>query len=73
MHKMLKSLLPVVWVLAGSLCLCGFDDISLRDIETAVLEEDFQKVSDLSQQFLLSDPPQEQLKEARYFLGLGQL
>lgn len=51
----------------------GFADVTLKDIETAILEEDYQKAEHVAAEFINSKPEKKDLDEALYFLGLSQL
>ncbi len=53
--------------------LLGFSDIKLQDIETAVIEKDYETARNLAQTFLASNPGRAQKNEASYYLGLSEL
>src|SRR5438876_5054272 len=62
-----------LWVIFFFLFLSAFSNPTLRDIETAILEGDFNKAKTLSQQFIDQKPLKADLDQALYFLGLSDL
>ena len=66
-----KYLLVVLFVL--TFFLSGICEASLKDIETAIIEEDYQKAGELAQAFIDTKPAKAELDEALYFLGLSEL
>ena len=53
--------------------LYGFSNIELADIETALIEKDYQKAKTLSQDFLKQAPSLAKKDEAYYYMGVSQL
>lgn len=53
--------------------LYGFSNVSLTDIETAIVEENYQKAEALTQQFIDSEPDKSSYNEALYYKGLSRL
>ncbi len=53
--------------------LFGFSEAGVSDIETAILENDYPKVQQLSQELIDSQPTQKELHKACYYLGLSQM
>ena len=60
-------------VLLGAFLLCGFSDITLTAIQTAILEKDYGKAKDLASEYVAERHPKSLLNEARYFLGISRL
>ena len=60
-------------VLSAPLTFCGFSSNSLQDIETAVIQEEYEKAANLAREFIDSKPVKRDLDEALYYLGLSQL
>lgn len=52
--------------------LCGAAKVSLTDIETAIIQEDFEKAGTLTREFIDSKPTKRELDEALYYLGISQ-
>jgi tetratricopeptide (TPR) repeat protein len=59
-------------VLAG-LCCCGFTDVSLKDIETAIMKQDYQQARAAAVRLLSADVSTEQKNEILYYLALCDL
>ena len=55
------------------LFLCADAEASLKDIETAIIEENFAKAGDLARQLIETKPIKSELDSALYYLGLSQL
>lgn len=51
--------------------LCAFSNVTLTDIQTAMVEKDYAKVKQLTQAMLDKGSPKAQLEEARYYLGVS--
>ncbi|OGX08769.1 MAG: hypothetical protein A2Z88_00895 [Omnitrophica WOR_2 bacterium GWA2_47_8] len=47
--------------------------VSLNDIETAVIQNDYAKAQDLARTFISQNPPKKEIDEAQYYLGLSLL
>jgi len=60
-------------IFLAAFCLYGFSDISLKDIETAIIKEEYQQAKQLAQQLLSGELADDQKNEARYYLGLCEL
>ncbi len=60
-------------ILISLLFLYGFSDTALTEIETAIIEKDYQKAKDLAQGYLDQSPSQGKREHALYYLGLSQL
>jgi len=55
------------------LAFCGLADIELDDVQTAVIEQDYEKAQRLAENFLAGNPEKSQWFEAEYYLGLSKL
>jgi len=55
------------------LFLCGAAKMNVTDIQTAVMQEDFQKAEGLAQAFIETKPVKKDLDEALYYLGISQI
>ncbi len=53
--------------------LCGFSDISLEDVETAIMQQEYQQAKNLALQLLDKEADGRQSNEIRYYLGLCHL
>ena len=53
--------------------LCGFSNPSLKDIETAIIEENYQKAEKLAKDFIATKPAKVDFDEALYYQGLSEL
>ena len=73
MKKVLQSVILLSTALAGYFFLCGFSKVTLTDIETSIIREQYDKAGKLAQEFIDSKPTKHDLDEALYFLGLSQL
>ena len=51
----------------------GFTEISLSDVETALLEKDYPKAQESAREFIKTYPLNPRTEEAFYYLGLSQL
>ena len=60
-------------LLFSLLFLSGISEASLKDIETAIIEEDYKKAGELSQALIDTKPAKPEFDEALYFLGLSEL
>lgn len=61
-----------VFCASGTL-LYGASKVTLKDIESAIIQEQYDTAKNLSQKFIDSKPVKRDLDEALYFLGLSQL
>ena len=73
MFSAIKSLLSPFVVLVFVLSFSGLAAASLQDIETAIMQKDYQKAYDLSQDFVGKKPSAPEALEAKYYLGLSEL
>lgn len=55
------------------LSLCGFSDISIKDVETAVINQDFEQAKNIAIQLLSDESIRSQHNEISYYLGLCDL
>ncbi len=60
-----------VFLLLSFCLLCGFTAQS--DIETAIMNKDFEKAKTLAESFIAENPASPQIAQVRYFLGISQL
>ena len=60
-------------VVLAAFSFCGFSDISLKDIETAIIKQEYQQAKQLTLQLLSEELTDGQRDEARYYLGLCDL
>jgi tetratricopeptide (TPR) repeat protein len=51
--------------------LCAFSNVTVTDIQTAMVEKDYAKARQLSEALLAKGSPKNQLEEARYYLGVS--
>lgn len=51
----------------------GFSDISIKDIETAIIKQDYEQAKQMATQLLLTEPVGNGHDEIRYYLGLCDL
>ena len=56
-----------------SFLLCGASNLSLKDIEPAIIKEEYEKAGTLAKEFIDGKPAKRDLDEALYYLGLSQL
>ena len=68
-RKFLRTLIAGILYLS----LCGFSNMALRDIETAIIKEEYEKAGKLAQEFINTKPLKSELDEALYYLGLSHL
>ena len=52
---------------------CGFSNLSMRDVETAIIEQNYEQAKQIAEQLLTSAPNEDQSYELRYYLGLCDL
>ena len=52
---------------------CGFSNAALTDIQSAMIEQDYEKVRQLSESFINGGSGAQQKNQARYYLGISQL
>lgn len=52
---------------------CGFSDISIKDVETAVINQDFEQAKEIATQLLSDESIRSQHNEIYYYLGLCDL
>lgn len=52
---------------------CGFTNIKLADVETALIEKDYAKAGDLAQSIYDNNPSRMEKDQALYYMGLSQL
>ncbi len=57
----------------GVLLCAGFKGIQLKDIESAVIQEDFETARRLARVFIDGSAPEREIDTARYYLGLSLL
>ena len=58
------------------LCLpfvCGFTNVSLKDIETAIIQRSYHQAKNLAYKFISQNPSKNDSDEAQYYLGLSLL
>ncbi|MFH1359673.1 MAG: SPOR domain-containing protein [Candidatus Omnitrophota bacterium] len=63
----------IILLILLSFACCGLTNVSLSDIETAIIQEDFEKAENLVTSFLSRKPKKNQQDEAIYYLGLSKL
>ncbi len=73
MNSPAKENLPLLLAAAACLAFAGLASASLEDVETAIIEKDYQRAHDLSQELLTQQPSSAQAPEAKYYLGLSEL
>ena len=66
----ISSLLVVLFSLVF---FCGAADVKLTDVQTAIIEQDYEKAQDLAETFIGKNPEKNQLIEAQYYLGISKL
>ena len=69
MPKPLRLMISVFLML----CLYGFSSGIFSDIETAIIQKDFQKAAAMSQDLIVHQPQDKDVNSAYYFLGLSQM
>ena len=52
---------------------CGFSDFSLKDIETAIIKQEYEQAKQLALQLLSGELTDDQENETRYYIGLCDL
>jgi len=52
---------------------CAFSDISLKDVETAIIEQDYDRAKKLAEQLLSRKTADDRNDKALYYLGLSDL
>ncbi|OGX26393.1 MAG: hypothetical protein A3D10_08205 [Omnitrophica WOR_2 bacterium RIFCSPHIGHO2_02_FULL_48_11] len=65
-----------VQLLFIALCLpllCGLANISVRDIETAIIQRNYHQAHNLAHKFISQNPSKNESDEAQYYLGLSLL
>ncbi|GEM_PF-334788 len=72
MQKFKRLYLPAV-LFGAMFFLYGASNVQLRDVETAIIQEDYATAGNLAGQFIDSKPTKRDLDEALYYLGLSQL
>jgi tetratricopeptide (TPR) repeat protein len=63
----------IILLVIACLFFCGFFDVRLADVETAIIEEDYLKAEKSAQEFLSQNPQGRELQQARYYLGVSRL
>lgn len=53
--------------------LCGFSNVSIKDIETAVITQDYEQARELASQLLSREAAGESYQEALYYMGLCEV
>ncbi len=62
-----------IFVLIAAVASWGASFVGMDDIETAIIEKDYEGAQSLAQEFLAQKPPKAQADQARYYSGLSQL
>jgi len=53
--------------------LCGFSDVSIKDVETAIISQDYEQAKQIATQLLSDESISDQHSEIQYYLGLCDL
>jgi len=72
MTKIFEKISVTVLLLA-LLTLYGFTDISMKDVETAILNRDFEQAKEMATRLLAEDLTAENRHEVEYYAGLSEL
>lgn len=57
----------------GFISLYGFSDISIKDVETSIISQDYEQAKQIATQLLSDESISDQHKEIQYYLGLCDL
>jgi len=57
----------------GFLSLCGFSDVSIKDVETAIISQDYEKAKKIATQLLSDESISGEHSEIQYYLALCDL
>jgi len=71
-NQVFSQILCAVLVLA-LFSLCGFSDISIKDVETAIINQDYEKAKHIATQLLSDELISSQRNEIHYYIGLCDL
>ena len=69
----IKKMSEFLFLLSVFIVFLGAASVDLREIETAILKEDFESAQRLAKTFIENKPVKKDLDQAIYFLGLSQL
>jgi len=69
----MKRKLYIFFLIIVAFAFCGSSKITLVDVETAIIEEDYERAKSLAQNIIDKKPLKGELDQALYYLGLSQL
>ena len=73
MIKRLNKIFPGFLIILAVFCCAKTCDAGLKDVEMAIIQEDYESAITLAQKFIDSKPVKKDLDEALYYKGLSQL
>lgn len=68
-----QSVFSVNSILLAAFCLCGFSGLSVNDVETAIIRQDYEQARRVAEDLLSGAPSEDQRLELSYYMGICSL